>query len=81
MPEKHVLTGFCIANSQCLFLNRTYSQNVLHEVRSSESEKYKAGGFKQLGRILVRSIKMDGNVSRRVSLTNWPGVPATTASP
>lgn len=75
------MTGRSIANSQCFFPRCAYSESVLCKDCGSKPEEHKAGELKPLGRILVPSTKMDGNVPRRASPTNWPGVPATTASP
>jgi len=36
----------------------------------SYPKKYGAGGFKQLGQVLMFDTKTDGSVPRRVSLTN-----------
>ena len=54
-------------NSQGMQFNKSYIETVLPKDRLKE---YGAGGFKQLGQVLMFDTKTDGSVPRRVSLTN-----------
>ena len=59
-----------IENSQWYFCIENYSEDVFAGKRGNVLKQYGAGGVKQLIQVLVFDIKTDGNVPRRVSLTN-----------
>lgn len=55
--------------SQGKLFGPIYIEVVPSTEHFGELKKHGAGGLKKLGQVLVFSIKTDGNVSRRISLT------------